>query len=479
MRSTIADIRILLKNTMSLLMREFINKGALLIMLFFIGRLLGKAQLGQYTLALVISQILFLATDLGLNILLIREVSKDKSNASKYLFNFGVINFILSSLTLVLAGLVVVVLNCPKEVALVIYLCAFSYFLVRLIVLFESVFQAFEKMEYQLFGSLFKNIIFISLGIWYLYNGGGLIGLFCIFFIANALTLAIMGFFCMKMIGFKYPSLEIDALREYIIKTIPLWLTQLFAVLYLKIATLFLYRINGDEAVGIYNAAYVIVDGFIVLSGAIATAFFPLFSRLHRSSENDFKAVYEKSLSLVVFLFLPAAVLIALLSNRIALLLYGPGFESTALVMRFLSCTAFLVVFGSLNTYVMVTLDKQKVLPFICGFGVLLNVALNLSLIPRLNYIGAAISSILTEFIMFSTLMFVVIKCLGGFSLARVFLKTIIAAFVTGVFVYSFRHANIFVVVGLAILLYLAVTYFLKGFIFRERGYLKRILSAS
>jgi len=124
-------------------------------------------------------------------------------------------------------------------------------------------------------------------------------------------------------------------------------------------------------------------------------------------------------------------------------------------------------------------LDKQKVLPFICGFGVLLNVALNLSLIPRLNYIGAAISSILTEFIMFSTLMFVVIKCLGGFSLARVFLKTIIAAFVTGVFVYSFRHANIFVVVGLAILLYLAVTYFLKGFIFRERGYLKRILSAS
>jgi len=471
------NIFTLIKNISALFMREFVNKGALLVMIFFIGRLLGKSVLGQYTMALTISQILFMATDLGLNTLLIREVAKDKSEVSKYLLNFGATNFILSVVTLLLVGLVTLALNCPKELIFIIYLCAFSYFTIRFIVLFESVFQAFEKMEYRFFISLFKNIIFIPLGIWHLCTGGGLIGLFYLFFIANILTLLMTAFLYIKVIKFRASSLNTAFLKQYILKTFPIWLAQIFAYTYLKIATLFLYKIKGEEAVGIYNAAYILVDGFLIISGIFAMALFPLFSRLYSRSANDLKGAYEKSLNFIIFLSLPVIVSIALLADRIVLLLYGQGFESTAFVMRFLSCTAFLAVFGAVNGYLIITIDKQKIMPYVCGFGLLLNLVLNFTLIPRLSYIGAAMSSVITELVMLSTVLLIIGRYLYGVSITASLLKTMLATTIVGIFIYLFRSINMFILACIAVTLYLTVVYLAKGFVFQEREYIKQLLN--
>lgn len=464
------------KNVISLLLRELVNKGALLIMVFFIARLLGKAELGQYTLALTVSQILFFATDLGLNTLLVREVAKDNSRASEYLFNFGVVNFIVSAFTLVLVGLVAWFLNCPKGLVLIIYLCAFSYFIIRLIVLFEAVFRALEKMEYQLFASLFKNLIFISLGVWYLLEGGALVGLFCIFLLTNVITLLAIGGICARVIKFAPPKLDIPFLKKYLIKTFPIWLTQLFAIIYLKVATLFLYRMKGDEAVGVYNAGYVLVDGFLILSGVFASAIFPLLSRLHSRAAEDLKRVYEKCLNFLVFLFLPVAVSAVILSHRLVPLFYGSGFEDTVMVMRILSCTAFLVIFGPLNSYVIITLDKQKIMPYICGFGLVLSLVLNVSLIPALSFIGAAVSGLMTELVMFSTVMLVISKYIYKLSFGDIFFKSIVASLAIGIFVYLFREINMFILVTGAAALYLMLIYLLKGFLFQEKEFIKKVL---
>lgn len=472
-------IFIVIKNSIAVLARELLNKGALAIMIFFIGRFLGKAELGRYALALAISQILFVATDLGLNTLLVREVAKDKSEASKYLFNFGIVNFGLSVITLFFVGLVAWILKCPPQLTSVIFLCAFSYFLIRFIVLFEAVFQALEKMEYQFYAGLFKNAIFIPLGVFYLYSGGGLAGLFYIFLVTNILTLIMIGFLCIKIIKFKLPPFDIDFLISYTVKTFPIWLTQLFALVYLKVATLFLYKLKGDEAVGTYNAAYIVVDGFLVLSGVFARALFPRFAHFYAESVTNLRTAYEKSINFMVFLFLPAAIAIIILADRLMLLAYGRGFEGTALVVRILSCTAFLVIFGALNSYIIITIDKQKIMPYICGFGVVLNLALNIWLIPALSYLGAAISSAITEFIMFSILTMAIKKYFYDIPLSAIFLKTVVGTAVTGFFIYIFRGLNIFVLAAASSGIYLLVIYAIRGFLYQERAYIKNILRIS
>jgi len=466
----------LAKNIIALLLREIVNKGALLIMVFFIARLQGKAALGQYMLVLAISQILFFATDIGLNALLIREVARNKKDASRYLVNFGMVNLITGVLALVLVGLTSSLLKYPVELKHILYLSAISCFIVRFVVLFESVFQALEKMEYRFFTSLFKNIVFIGLGILHLTRGGGLLGLFSIFLLANVLALIFIAFVYSRQIGFRPAGPKVQFIRDYIVKTFPIWLTQLFAYTYLKGASVILHKMKGDEAVGIYNAGYVLVEGFLILGAVFAGAMFPLLSRLWANSKDQMRAAYEKALQFLVFVFLPAAVIAFMLGDRFILLLYGQGFSDTALIIRILSCTAFFVTFGVLNSYVIITLDKQKVMPYICGFGLILNLALNFSLIPRLSFIGAATSGLITEAVMFTIVMFLVRRFLKQISLGYSLIKTVAAVFLVGVFVYLFREINLFALVSLALVIYLLTVYALKGFIYKEREYVMKLL---
>jgi O-antigen/teichoic acid export membrane protein len=454
-------------------MREVVNKCSLLLMVFLIARLLGKSALGQYTLALTISQILFLATDLGLNALLVREVAQDKQRAFKYLFNFGAMSFILSSATLILVGMVTWVLRCPSDLALIIYLCAFSYFVIRFINLFEFLFQAFEKMEYQFFSMTLKNIIFLPLGIWHLFDGGDLTGLFLIFLIANIITLLVMGFLAARIMTVRAMRVELSFIKEYTLKALPIWITQIFAIFQLKIATLLLYRLHGDAAVGIYQAGYIVVEGFLIASGILAMAFFPLFSRLYARSVDTLKRTYERSLSLAAFIFLPVAISIALLADRIVALLYGSGFAQTVAAMIVLSHAALFVVFAGLNGYTIITLDKQKILPFIGAFGLALSLVLNITLIPRFNYLGAAIASSVTEGIMLLTVLFIVRTFLLHISLIKIFLKSGIATAIVAVFISTFRHINIVLLLAAASVLYISLVYIMRGFVYQERAKIK------
>jgi len=303
--------------------------------------------------------------------------------------------------------------------------------------------------------------------------------LFYIFLIANIATLIMITVLYAKTVKFTPTMPDIAFLKKYIIKTFPIWIGQLFSYTYLKMATLFLYKLEGEEIVGIYNGAYVIIDGFLIFSGVFAAALFPLFSRFHSHSGKDLNVAYEKSFNFLAFLFLPLAVSIALLSDRLTLLLYGPGFENTAIIMRALSCTAFLVVFGALNTYFIITLDRQKIIPYVCGFGLLLSLILNINLIPRLSYMGAAIASVTTELVMFSTIIIIIKKYLYNISLSNIFSRTIAATLITAVFIFLFKFLNMALLVAMAVVLYLGIGYILKGFIFQEREYIKRILRIS
>ena len=178
----------------------------------------------------------------------------------------------------------------------------------------------------------------------------------------------------------------------------------------------------------------------------------------------------------MVFLFLPVAVSAVILSHRLVPLFYGSGFEDTVMVMRILSCTAFLVIFGPLNSYVIITLDKQKIMPYICGFGLVLSLVLNVSLIPALSFIGAAVSGLMTELVMFSTVMLVISKYIYKLSFGDIFFKSIVASLAIGIFVYLFREINMFILVTGAAALYLMLIYLLKGFLFQEKEFIKKVL---
>ncbi len=404
------DINLTVKrNTLLLIAREAINKGALLVLLILIGRISGKEALGRYSLAISISTIFFFGTELGLNIIAVREVAKDRLIAGKFLANMGFLRFALGCFTMGLIGAVVFILRAKGEAAAVIYLCAASYFFVNITSLYTSIFRAFEKMELELFVAVIKNLIFFPLAVWILFANLGLIPLFNLFLLSNIIALIITHLIFTNNIAAPQWQLDFGFCKGQLRHTSPVWLIQLLGVAYLKIAPLLLFRLKGEEAVGLYNAGFVVVDGFAILSGCFVASLFPVISRLDKISRADTRREYFKGLRLLLIFSVLTGGLLVLSAPRLLPFIYGNKFVQIVPLFNLLTLAAVLVVIDGLNGFTLIAIGRQRVLPLINAAALIVNIGCNLFLIRQAGYIGSAYSLIISEAVVF-VLVFLMIR---------------------------------------------------------------------
>lgn len=385
------------KNTLALIMREGLNKGALFILLVCIARILGKEALGRYSLAIIISQIFFFGTELGLNVLVIREVAKNRSLAKKFILSVGIVRLLLGILTMALIWFTALVIGARGEAATVIYLCGICYFIVSVVNLHLSIFRALEKMELELFVIFIKNIIFLPAALSVLLNGGGLIAVFQIFLVANIVALLISMTLCFRHVGVPGWGFDFDFIKQQLSYALPLWLGQLFAIAYLKIAPLLLFRLKGEEAVGLYNAGFIVVDGFWVLMGCFGSSLFPIMSRLNVLSPGQTKTAYLNGFRFTLLIFLPLGVIFMISAPGLVEFIYGGKFIEIVPLFRLLTVAALLVAVDVLNGFTIIAIGKQIFIPFMTGAGLLVNLTANALFIERFSYMGSACALVISE----------------------------------------------------------------------------------
>jgi len=408
------------KNTLSLVAREALNKGALFILLILIARIMGKEALGKYTLAFVISQIFYVGTELGLNTLMVREVAKNRSLVNKFIISVGTIRLILGVITMGFIWITALVIGAKGEAAHCILLCGLSYFFIGIVNLGGAVFRAFEKMELELFVVFVKNLMFLPLSVWALLRGGDLILIFGIFLVSNILTMIIAGICVVRQIGIPKFEHDISFLKYQIKQTIPLWVSQIFGIGYLKIAPLLLFKVKGSGAVGLYNAGLVVVDGFWVLAACFASSLFPVISRLTTETFSEARRQYLNGLKLMISVFLPIGAIIILTTPWLIKLFYGGNFIEIIPLFRLLIVVAVFVALDTLNGFSIIAVGKQRALPFITGTALLLNLFLNALLIPVYSYVGSAYALIASEILVFALKMMILKKYLLATGVAGV-----------------------------------------------------------
>jgi O-antigen/teichoic acid export membrane protein len=407
------DIKVA-KNTFSLIIREALNKGALFVLIVLVGRLLGKEALGRYSLALAVSQVYFFGTELGLNLLVVRDVAKERSLAGQFISNLGILRVILGVATMGLIWITTVALGAKGETATVIYLCGLSYFFVSITTLYTSIFRALEKMELETLIAFIKNIIFLPIAIWALFNGFGLIFVFNIFLVSNILALILARIFFLRVnkdqprLSWRKP--DFSFLKGQLRQTLPIWIAQLFGITYLKLAPILLFKIKGEKSVGLYNAGFVVLEGIWVLANCFVSSLFPVISRISRLSLIEARKEYAKGFGLIFSVFSVLGVFIILAAPNIVAFFYGSQFLEIIPLFRLLTIISILVALDTHNGLTMIALGKQSYLPFVNGIGLLVNLVLSIFLILRFDYVGSACALMASEFFVFILMMFLLQK---------------------------------------------------------------------
>lgn len=375
----------------------------------YTARYLGPTNYGILSFALALTGIFGVIANFGLDPLTVREVARDKSLAKKYLANGIVLKLMFGGLTFLIVFSVVNLLGYPDVTRKVVYVITLSTIVAGVSNLFNDIYQAFERMEFMSIGQVLQSALSLAFAITAIKLGLSVVHFAMIYLIVNLIVLG----YHVAVTTWKFlkPKIKVDLRfwKNILREAWPFALSSIFVGIYFWVDSVMLSYMKGDEVVGIYNAAYRLVYTLLFIPRIYFTTIYPLLSRMHLESKEGLKFAYNRSLKYFTVLGIFIGVATVLFSREIILLIYGKAYEASIPALKIL---IWAVVFSFMAHSTLCTLNsinKQIIYTKATALGAILNFVLNIFAIQKWSYIGASITTVVTEalgfFIMFVYLM--------------------------------------------------------------------------
>ena len=440
-------------------------------------RYLGVEGFGILSLALAFTSIFSIFMDMGLSTLATREIARDKSLLKDYVSNIFIIKIALIILTIILIIMIVNLIGYNQQTKIVIYIITLYTIFSVFSQFFYAIFQAYEKMEYQAVGTLIS-IFLLLMGILIaIYFNADVISFSFAYVISGASLLGFGLFIFFKKFSFPKIEFNMSEWLNLINESWPFAITNISTSIYLWIDTILLSLIQGEEAVGLYNASYKLVLVLIFIPVIFNYALFPIMSQYYVTSKESLNITFEKLFKTMLFFAIPIGFGTVLVANKVILLIYGLEFTGATIALQILIWSIVLNFARSPFNRLLESSNKQLVVTKIFVSGTIFNVILNLILIPAYGYIGAGIVTVLTDLLIFG-LLIVVMKGLG-FIISKntliSILKITVASIIMFLVLCPLLNINLFVLIGLGIIVYLLVVVVLRTFEENEIRMIKSI----
>jgi O-antigen/teichoic acid export membrane protein len=129
---------------------------------------------------------------------------------------------------------------------------------------------------------------------------------------------------------------------------------------------------------------------------------------------------YEAGAKVLALTLFPLGVGAALFAEPLIRIVYGRPFLAATTSLRLLAATIALYGFSYLSNLLLVSQDRQRIIPWVTGAVAVENIVLNVLLIPHYSLNGAAFATSVTELTRATVLMGFAASVMGSFSLPRI-----------------------------------------------------------
>lgn len=174
----------------------------------------------------------------------------------------------------------------------------------------------------------------------------------------------------------------------------PLALSAMVGMIYLRVDQVMIGEILGTKEVGIYSVAVRLAELLTLLSMVIYASTLPSIIEARRISDELFYERLQKLYNLMVFVGYAVAIPTTLFSGFIIRTLFGPEYERAAPMLTILTWSSVMMNLGIARSGFLTAMNWTRLHLASAVLAALLNIGLNLLLIPRYGGTGAAIGSL-------------------------------------------------------------------------------------
>ncbi|MBI4813293.1 MAG: flippase, partial [Methanobacterium sp.] len=367
----------LVKNTSVLMVSQILGYVLAFFYSIYSARYLGVEGFGVLSAALAFAGIFSILTDLGLSNLTVREVARDHKLASKYLSNAFALKILLSIATFILIAAIGYLSGYPSEKLYVLYFITLSLILNSFGNIFNAIFQAYEKMEYQSVTQILNNVLMfvgIFLAIGYQLN---IVAFAFVYFMASAVSLILTIIICLWK--FILPKIEFDFpfWKAMLKEALPIAVSGIFALIAFRVDMVMLEFIKGSVAVGWYSAAYRLMEALLFLPSMYTLSVYPLLSKFYVDSHQSLKVSYYKSFKYLTIISLPIVAATTLLAPDIILLIYQSSYSESIIALQILIWALPFIFLSYVLGSTIVSVNKQVEVVKITFITMIINIGLN------------------------------------------------------------------------------------------------------
>jgi O-antigen/teichoic acid export membrane protein len=179
----------------------------------------------------------------------------------------------------------------------------------------------------------------------------------------------------------------------------------------------------------------------------------------------------------MILIGIPLALGTTVLANKIIILIYGAEYMSSIIALQILVWSTILIFISSPLARLLEVSNKQIVITKITAIVVVVNIVLNIILIPKFSYVAASAITVLSELMVITLILKSVTNIGYGPSKVQVsyFLKSVIASIVMVLTLIILYSLNLFLLILISTVIYFFVLFLIKGFDKDDLDLLKKL----
>lgn len=403
----------LVKNVFSLGLVQVANYVFPFITVPIVSRIIGPDKFGVLSFSSSFVTYFTLLVNFGFDLTATRAIAANRSNVEE---RNRVFNEVITAKMLLFSASILFFLVClftvpqlkaEKSVAIFSFLVCFSWVITP-----NWLYQGMQELSRVAMFNLVTKVIFTVIILLVIREKSDYIWQPLAISIAQIVVGVYSFTYALRRYNIKIHLVKLQTVMSLLWRERVIFFSMVVINLYTTTNVVLLGFLQNPTQVGYYSAGYrliVIIQSLISIP--LSQAMFPFIGAAFAQSREKGLDVVKQMLPIVTVLTFSAAFILWLFGPLVIMLLYGHKFEPSIMVFRILAFVPVVIGWSNLfGIQTMINLKMDKSFFRITAVGAVSSIALNFIFVTRFGFVGTAISWVLTEILIVSTMYFALAK---------------------------------------------------------------------
>lgn len=365
----------------------------------WVARYLGPARYGKLAYAAAFLAIFQAFSMLGLDSIIVRDIAKDTVSANQVLGTALRLRLLASVISVSVAVYSISILY-PGNLELLLLII-----LVGLGIIFQAAdivdlwFQSQSQSRRTVIAKATSYLIAAAVKIGLIVKSAPLLLFAAAQGGETALSAIALYISYKKYPVFKQWSWNAAVAWKMLHKSYPLMLSGLSIIIYMKSSQLLINELVDSASVGIYSTAQLLSELWYFFPMTIVASVAPVIARKKVDSEIAYTSALENVFGLMWLISIFISIAISFSSVFIVTTLYGEAYHSSASILSIHIFTLIPVCIGVTQSVWLINENKSSLALYQALAGAISSIGLNFLLISKYGIVGAAIATLVSQFI--------------------------------------------------------------------------------